>query len=47
MFYPVTRIEKEQRERQKEKSCQVSSLLRVVLPVVTVNKYLQNIFITQ
>ena len=38
-------MEKE-RKRRREKGCQVSSLLWVVLPVVSVNKYLQNIFIT-
>lgn len=37
---------KEGGERERE-GCQVSSLLRVVLPVVTVNKYLQKHFLSR
>lgn len=41
---PVIGIENKEKETERERKtgCQVSSLLRVVLPVGRVNKYLQN-----
>lgn len=46
MFYLVARIDEHKTGRETEK---VKSVVfyKWVLPVVTVNKYLQNIFITQ